>query len=45
MTGIDLLGKVRHHDKLKALHFLMVTAETEQSNVVTAVKEGVQILL
>jgi two-component system, chemotaxis family, chemotaxis protein CheY len=41
MTGIDLLGKVREHDKLKALPFLMVTAETEQGNVVVAVKAGV----
>lgn len=41
MTGIDLLGKVRGHDQLKTLPFLMVTAETEQSNVVTAVKAGV----
>lgn len=41
MTGIDLLGKVRAHDKLKTLPFLMVTAETEQSNVVIAVKAGV----
>jgi two-component system, chemotaxis family, chemotaxis protein CheY len=41
MTGIDLLGKVRGHDKLKGLPFLMVTAETEQGNVVTAVKAGV----
>jgi len=41
MTGIDLLGKVRGHDQLKTLPVLMVTAETEQSNVVTAVKAGV----
>jgi two-component system, chemotaxis family, chemotaxis protein CheY len=40
MTGIDLLAKVREHDKLKTLPFLMVTAETEQGNVITAVKAG-----
>ncbi len=41
MSGIDLLGKVRNHETMKALPFLMVTAETEQGNVVTAVKAGV----
>jgi two-component system, chemotaxis family, chemotaxis protein CheY len=41
MTGIDLLRKVRAHEKLKTLPFLMVTAESEQSSVVEAVQAGV----
>ncbi|MCO4792283.1 MAG: response regulator [Bacteriovoracaceae bacterium] len=41
MQGIDLLRKLRADARYKALPFLMVTAETEQSNVVVAVKEGV----
>ena len=41
MTGLDLLKKVRGHASMKALPFLMVTAEAEQSNVVTAIKAGV----
>ena len=41
MSGIELLEKVRNHEELKPLPFLMVTAETEQSNVVNAVKAGV----
>ena len=41
MQGIDLLRKLRADDRYKKLPFLMVTAETEQSNVVVAVKAGV----
>ena len=41
MTGIDLLKNVRATDEIHGLPFLMVTAEAEQSNVVTAVQSGV----
>lgn len=41
MTGIDLLKKVRADDRFKTLPFMMVTAESEQANVVIAVKAGV----
>ena len=41
MTGIDLLKKVRAHQELKKIPFLMVTAESEQSSVVEAVQAGV----
>jgi two-component system chemotaxis response regulator CheY len=41
MTGIDLLKQVRSNEATKKLPFLMVTAESEQSNVVTAIKAGV----
>lgn len=41
MAGIDLLRKVRAHSDLGKTPFLMVTAETEQDHVITAVKEGV----
>lgn len=41
MSGLDLLKNVRDDDRFKKLPFLMVTAEAEQSNVITAVKAGV----
>ncbi len=41
MSGLDLIKKIRATDNLKALPFLMVTAEAEQGNVVIAVKAGV----
>ena len=41
MSGLDLLKKVRADDSLKAVPFLMVTAEAQKQNVVEAVKEGV----
>ncbi len=41
MTGLDFLIKVRADERFKALPFLMVTAEGEQTNVITAVKAGV----
>ena len=41
MTGIDLLKNVRAKEETKTTPFLMVTAEAEQSNIVTAVKAGV----
>jgi two-component system chemotaxis response regulator CheY len=39
-TGLDFLKKVRNDDKLKALPFIMLTAETEESLVAEAVKSG-----
>jgi two-component system, chemotaxis family, chemotaxis protein CheY len=41
LTGIDLLRKVRADERFKSIPFLMVTAESEQANVVEAVKAGV----
>lgn len=41
MTGYDLLREVRADEKLKALKFIMVTAESKTDNVVAAKKAGV----
>ncbi len=41
MQGIELLRKVRGHEKLKDLPFVLVTAEAEQKNIMEAVKIGV----
>ncbi len=41
MTGLELLEKIRASEEFKTLPFLMVTAESEQGNVVIAVKAGV----
>ncbi|MEC9283793.1 MAG: response regulator [Bdellovibrionota bacterium] len=41
MTGIDLLRAVRADENLKATPFMLVTAESEQKNVVEAVQAGV----
>lgn len=41
MSGLDLLKNLRADEKFKKLPFLMITAEGEQANVVTAVKAGV----
>ena len=41
MSGLELLKAVRSDDELKALPFLMVTAEALKDNVVAAVKAGV----
>lgn len=41
MTGLDLLKNVRSTPGLEKLPFLMITAESEQGNVVIAVKAGV----
>jgi two-component system, chemotaxis family, chemotaxis protein CheY len=41
MTGIDFLKNVRTHEKLKALPFIMVTAEGKRENVIAAVQAGV----
>ena len=41
MTGYELLKEVRSDDMLKALPFIMVTAESKTDNVITAKKAGV----
>lgn len=41
MTGIDLLRHVRKADSVKETPFMLVTAESEQKNVVEAVQAGV----
>ncbi len=41
MQGIDLLKKVRAHDRLSSLPVLMVTAEAKPEQVVEAAKAGV----
>lgn len=41
MMGIDFLKAVRANDKLKAIPFLMVTAEAKRENVIEAAKAGV----
>ncbi len=41
MMGIDLLKAVRASDNLKAIPFLMVTAEAQKENVLEAAKAGV----
>lgn len=41
MTGLELLKAVRSDPRLKHLPFLMVTAEAEKENIITAVKAGV----
>lgn len=41
MSGLDLLKKVRSTEGMNTLPFLMITAESEQGNVVIAVKAGV----
>lgn len=41
MNGLDLLKCLRLSEEFKDLPFLMITAESEQSSVVVAVKSGV----
>jgi two-component system chemotaxis response regulator CheY len=41
MTGIDLLKNIRADETMKKVPFILITAEGEQANVVTAVKAGV----
>ena len=41
MTGIQLLREVRADSKLKALPFIMITAESKTENVIAAKKAGV----
>jgi two-component system, chemotaxis family, chemotaxis protein CheY len=41
MTGYELLKEVRSDQQLKALPFIMVTAESKTDNVIAAKKAGV----
>ena len=41
MTGLQLLQEVRADSRLKALPFIMITAESKTENVVEAKKAGV----
>jgi two-component system chemotaxis response regulator CheY len=41
MTGLQLLKEVRADAKLKALPFIMITAESKTENVVAAKEAGV----
>lgn len=41
MSGMDLLKQVRADEKLKALPFIMVTAESKPENVIAAKQAGV----
>lgn len=41
LTGLELLKNIRADESFSKLPFLMVTAEAEQANVITAVKAGV----
>lgn len=41
MSGLELLQKMRSKDSTKKVPFLMVTAEGEKENLVTAIKAGV----
>jgi two-component system chemotaxis response regulator CheY len=41
MTGLQLLQEVRNSDQLKAMPFIMVTAESKTENVVAAKSAGV----
>ena len=41
MTGIDLLKACKEQPHLKTLPFMLVTAESEQKNIIEAAKAGV----
>ncbi len=41
MTGLDLLRQVRADTELKAIPFLMVTAESKPENIIAAKQSGV----
>src|SRR5262249_22969323 len=41
MTGLDLLKQVRSDPQLKAIPFLMVTAESKPENIIAAKNAGV----
>jgi len=40
MDGLTLLQNVRAHPKLKALPFLMITAEAKKENIIAAAQAG-----
>lgn len=41
MSGIDFLVKVRQHDFYGKIPFIMITAEGEKEQVITALRKGV----
>jgi len=41
MTGIDLLKTCKADPNFKAMPFMLVTAESEQKNIIEAAKAGV----
>ena len=41
LSGIELLEKVRNDDKLKSLPFVLLTAESETTQVQEALQKGV----
>lgn len=41
LSGIDLLKKIRGKDETKALPFILLTAEAEKAQVMTAIQAGV----
>jgi two-component system chemotaxis response regulator CheY len=41
MTGLELLQEVRQDNRLKAMPFIMITAESKTENVVAAKQAGV----
>ena len=41
MTGLELLRAVRSEDQLKAIPFLMITADSEKEKVIEAIRAGV----
>ncbi len=41
MTGLELLTYVRSADKTRGVPFLMVTAEAQRENIISAAKAGV----
>jgi len=41
MTGVELLGKVRGTESMKTLPFVLLTAETEKSQIIAAASLGV----
>jgi two-component system chemotaxis response regulator CheY len=41
MTGLELLKKIRADEQLKALPFIMITAESKPENVIAAKQAGV----
>jgi two-component system chemotaxis response regulator CheY len=45
MSGYDLLEFVRSHERLKAIPFLMLTANNDKDSVINAAKNGVSDFL
>ena len=45
MSGLDLHRKVREHEALKPVVFVLITVETEKANVLKAFQQGVRYYL